>query len=201
MVTSDQIVGRPRTECAVASILPEPATAPVNWYTSVIVHIQRLKTYRHRTYRNASPLSMIYFSVTASPAEDESPFRGQGKPTAALRRKRVNWSNDDALCHLVRRHTEPDDDELGRGRLLTALNQLSLQPKQVCRCLGNLGASEFYFHGNPSSITLVNHGIDFEIVGVMIMGYRRVICGGIDLEIVQNKGFEKQPQCPRVGYQ
>lgn len=47
MVTSDQIVGRPRTECAVASILPEPATAPVNWYTSVIVHIQRLKTYRH----------------------------------------------------------------------------------------------------------------------------------------------------------
>ena len=181
MVTSDQIVGRPRTECAVASILPEPATAPVNWYTSVIVHIQRLKTYRHRTYRNASPLSMIYFSVTASPAEAESPFRGQGKPTAALRRKRVNWSNDDALCHLVRRHTEPDDDELGRGRLLTALNQLSLQPKQVCRCLGNLGASEFYFHGNPSSITLVNHGIDFEIVGVMIMGYRRVICGGIDL--------------------
>ena len=145
----------------------------------------------YRTYRNASPLSMIYFSVTASPAEAESPFRGQGKPTAALRRKRVNWSNDDALCHLVRRHTEPDDDELGRGRLLTALNQLSLQPKQVCRCLGNLGASEFYFHGNPSSITLVNHGIDFEIVGVMIMGYRRVICGGIDLEIVQNKGFEK----------
>ena len=52
MVTSDQIVGRPRTECAVASILPEPATAPVNWYTSVIVHIQRLKTYKHRTYRN-----------------------------------------------------------------------------------------------------------------------------------------------------
>lgn len=45
MVTSDQIVGRPRTECAVASILTEPATAPVNWYTSVIVHIQRLKTY------------------------------------------------------------------------------------------------------------------------------------------------------------
>jgi len=97
MVTSDQIVGRPRTECAVASILPEPATAPVNWYTSVIVHIQRLKTYRYRTYRNASPLSMIYFSVTALPAEAESPFRGQGKPTAALRRKRVNWSNDDAL--------------------------------------------------------------------------------------------------------
>ena len=45
MVTSDQIVGRPRTECAVASILTEPATAPVNWYTSVIVHIQRPKTY------------------------------------------------------------------------------------------------------------------------------------------------------------
>lgn len=52
MVTSDQIVGRPRTECAVASILTEPATAPVNWYTSVIVHIQRLKTYRDCTYRN-----------------------------------------------------------------------------------------------------------------------------------------------------
>ena len=48
MVTSDQIVGRPRTECAVASILTEPATAPVNWYTSVIVHIQRLKTYAAR---------------------------------------------------------------------------------------------------------------------------------------------------------
>lgn len=41
MVTSDQIVGRPRTECAVASILPEPATAPVNWYTSVIVQIKQ----------------------------------------------------------------------------------------------------------------------------------------------------------------
>ena len=48
MVTSDQIVGRPRTECAVASILTEPATDPVNWYTSVIVHIQRLKTYAAR---------------------------------------------------------------------------------------------------------------------------------------------------------
>ena len=45
MVTSDQIVGRPRTECAVTSILTESATTPVNWYTSVIVHIQRLKTY------------------------------------------------------------------------------------------------------------------------------------------------------------
>ena len=41
MVTSDQIVGRPRTECAVASILTEPATAPVNWYTSVIVQIKQ----------------------------------------------------------------------------------------------------------------------------------------------------------------
>ena len=37
--TSDRVVGRPRTECAVASILTEPATDPVNWYTSVIVHI------------------------------------------------------------------------------------------------------------------------------------------------------------------
>jgi hypothetical protein len=36
MVTSDQIVGRPRTECAVTSILTESATTPVNWYTSVI---------------------------------------------------------------------------------------------------------------------------------------------------------------------
>lgn len=88
-----------------ASILTEPATAPVNWYTSVIVHIQRLKTYRHRTYRNdkargeAQRLSPFndFFSVTALPAEDESPFRGQGNPIAALRRKRVNWSNDDAL--------------------------------------------------------------------------------------------------------
>ena len=164
MVTSDQIVGRPRTECAVASILTEPATAPVNWYISVIVHIKHLKTYRECTYRNDKtrgeahrlPPSMIYFSVTALPAEAESPFRGQGNPTAALRRKRVNWSNDDALWHRVRRHTEPDDDELGRGWLLTTLNQLSLQPKQVCRCLGNLGASEFYFHGNPSSVALVN---------------------------------------------
>lgn len=111
---------------------------------------------------------MIYFSVTALPAKAESPFRGQGNPTAALRRKRVNWCNDDALWHRVRRHTEPDDDELGRGRLLTALNQLSLQPKQVCRCLGNLGASKFYFHGNPGSIAPVNHGIDFEIIGVVV---------------------------------
>lgn len=115
---------------------------------------------------------MIYFSVTALPAKAESPFRGQGNPTAALRRKCVNWCNDDALWHRVRRHTEPDDDELGRGRLLTALNQLSLQPKQVCRCLGNLGASKFYFHGNPGSIAPVNHGIDFEIIGVVVMGYR-----------------------------
>lgn len=119
MVTSDQIFGRPRTECAVTSILTEPATAPVNWYTSVIAHIQRLKTYRDCTYRNdkargrsaaPSPPSMIYFSVTALPAKAEFPFRGQGNPTAALRRKRVNWCNDDALWHRVRRHTEPDDD-------------------------------------------------------------------------------------------
>lgn len=67
---------------------------------------------------------MIYFSVTALPAKAESPFRGQGNPTAALRRKRVNWCNDDALWHRVRRHTEPDDDELGRGRLLTALHPI-----------------------------------------------------------------------------
>lgn len=53
-----------------------------------------------------------------------------------------------------------------------ARNQLSLQPKQVCRCLGNLGASKFYFHGNPGSIAPVNHGIDFEIIGVVVMGYR-----------------------------
>ena len=42
MVTSDQIVGRPRTECAVTSILTESATTPVNWYTSVIVQIKPL---------------------------------------------------------------------------------------------------------------------------------------------------------------
>ena len=41
MVTSDQIVGRPRTECAVTSILTESATTPVNWYTSVIVQIKQ----------------------------------------------------------------------------------------------------------------------------------------------------------------
>ena len=40
MVTSDQIVGRPRTECAVTSILTESATTPVNWYTSVIVQLE-----------------------------------------------------------------------------------------------------------------------------------------------------------------
>lgn len=65
MVTSDQIVGRPRTECAVASILTEPATAPVNWYTSVIVHIfifnvskrigiAPIATIRHGEKRSAS---------------------------------------------------------------------------------------------------------------------------------------------------
>lgn len=48
MVTSDQIVGRPRTECAVASILTEPATAPVNWYTSVIVYVKGLKNGSNR---------------------------------------------------------------------------------------------------------------------------------------------------------
>ena len=41
MVTSDQIVGRPRTECAATSILTESATTPVNWYTSVIVQIKQ----------------------------------------------------------------------------------------------------------------------------------------------------------------
>lgn len=41
MVTSDQIVGRPRTECAVTSILTESATTPVNWYTSVTVQIKQ----------------------------------------------------------------------------------------------------------------------------------------------------------------
>lgn len=40
-VTSGRIVGRPRTECAAGSI-PD---APTNWYTSVIVHVQRPKTY------------------------------------------------------------------------------------------------------------------------------------------------------------
>lgn len=48
MVTSDQIVGRPRTECAVASILTEPAAVPINWYTSVIVHVKGLKNDSNR---------------------------------------------------------------------------------------------------------------------------------------------------------
>jgi len=51
MVTSDQIVGRPRTECAVTSILTESATTPVNWYTSVIVQIKHLD---YRLHPNTS---------------------------------------------------------------------------------------------------------------------------------------------------
>ena len=43
MVTSDQVVGRPRTECAVASILTEPATVPVNWYTLLLFTLKGSK--------------------------------------------------------------------------------------------------------------------------------------------------------------
>lgn len=80
------------------------------------------------------------------------------------------------------RHAEPDDDEFGRGRPLTALDQLALEPKQVCRCLGDLRASKFYFHGNPSSIAPVYNGVDLEIVGIVVVGHRRVICGGMPFE-------------------
>ena len=89
-----------------------------------------------------------------------------------LGRERVNGGNDDALRRCMDGHAEPDDDELGRGRLLAALDQLSLESKQVCRCLGDLRASEFYFHSNPSSIAPVDNGIDLEIVGVVVMGHR-----------------------------
>ena len=41
MVTSYHMVGRPRTECAVTSILTESATTRFNWYTSVIVQIKQ----------------------------------------------------------------------------------------------------------------------------------------------------------------
>ena len=67
------------------------------------------------------------------------------------------------------RHAEPDDDELGRRGSLAAFDQLSLEPKQVCRCLGDLRTSEFYFHGNPSSIAPVYNGVDLEIVGVVVV--------------------------------
>ncbi len=52
MVTSDQIVGRPRTECAVTSILTESATTPVNWYTSVIVQIKQSQKVCRQTLGN-----------------------------------------------------------------------------------------------------------------------------------------------------
>ena len=67
---------------------------------------------------------------------------------------------------------EPDDDELGRGRSLATLDKFALEPKQVCRCLGDLRTSEFYFHGNPSSIAPVYNGVDLEIVGVVVVGHR-----------------------------
>ena len=54
MVTSDQIVGRPRTECAVTSILTESATTPVNWYTSVIVQIKQSQKVCRAAPRNRS---------------------------------------------------------------------------------------------------------------------------------------------------
>ena len=70
------------------------------------------------------------------------------------------------------RHAAPDDDELGCGWFLATLDKFALEPKQVCRCLGDLRASEFYFHSNPSSIAPVDNGIDLEIVGVVVMGHR-----------------------------
>ena len=96
----------------------------------------------------------------------------RGTFRAALGRKRINGDNDDALRRCVDRHAEPDDDKLSRWRLLAALDQLALEPKRVCRYLGDLRASEFYFHGNPSSISPVNHGIDLEIVSIVVMGHR-----------------------------
>ena len=111
-------------------------------------------------------------STPSSTAANSPSKQARGTFRAALGRKRINGGNDDALGRRMDRHAEPDDDKLSRWRLLAALDQLALEPKQVCRCLGDLRASEFYFHGNPSSIAPVDNGIDLEIVGVVVMGHR-----------------------------
>lgn len=80
--------------------------------------------------------------------------------------------NDNALGRCMGRHAEPDDDELGRGWSLATLDKFAFESKQVCRCLGDLRTSEFYFHSNPSSIAPAYNGIDLEIVGVMVVGHR-----------------------------
>ena len=111
-------------------------------------------------------------STPSSTAANSPSKQARGTFRAALGRKRINGGNDDALGRRMDRHAEPDDDKLSRWRLLAALDQLALEPKQVCRCLGDLRASEFYFHGNPSSNAPVDNGIDLEIVGVVVMGHR-----------------------------
>lgn len=97
---------------------------------------------------------MIYFSVTALPAKAESPFRGQGNPTAALRRKRVNWCNDDALLHRVRRHTDPDEMPSSR-RVIVSMRSRDTRPTPLC--IGWLAA---FGVAEPSDKPLRHKGTD-----------------------------------------
>lgn len=81
----------------------------------------------------------------------------------ALDSERVDRSNNDAFASYVSRHTKPDDDEFRRRRPPPpAIDQLSLESKQIFHCLWDLGAPELDLNGNPRAVTTMDNRLSLQ---------------------------------------
>lgn len=117
----------------------------------------------------------------------------------ALDSERIDRSNNDAFASYVSRHTKPDDDEFRRRWPLPAIDQLSLESKQIFHCLWDLGAPKLDLNGNPRAVTTMDNRVDLpgrQRRGSEIRSHR---WPPRNLEIVQHEGFEEQAKGLRIG--
>ena len=67
------------------------------------------------------------------------------------------------------RHSITDNDEFCSRLLLTSINHLSFKPVQILRRLRDLWTPQLDFDSDPRAIALVYHGVNFQIVGVVVV--------------------------------
>ena len=70
----------------------------------------------------------------------------------ALDSERIDRSNNDAFASY--------DDEFRRRRPLPAIDQLSLESKQISHCLWDLGAPKLDLNSNPRAVTTMDNRVD-----------------------------------------
>lgn len=80
----------------------------------------------------------------------------------ALDSERVDRSNNDAFASYVSRHTKPDDDEFRRRRPLLAIDQLSLESKQIFHCLWDFEAPKLDLNGSPRAVTTMDNRLSLQ---------------------------------------